>query len=219
MGCNKSGSYFCRECVSDILQKELVCPICERSALGGETHPFCKGKYTLDGLWSLGIYRGPLKRAIKSLKYYGVRDLAATLTEIIIKYWAKYQPFIFDVIKESNGAGWAIVPVPLHWFRENRRGFNQSSLIGQLLSKKLGLGYSDALKRIRLTKPQVKSKGQMRYKNIKDAFVVTAHCNLITVPYILLIDDVWTTGSTIRECCLVLKKAGAKQVWALTLAR
>lgn len=219
VGCREKGSYYCESCVSNILQKDLVCPVCERQALGGQTHELCKSQYGLNGLWSLSIYQGSMKRAIKSLKYYWVRDLASTLTDIVIEYWAKYQPFVFDIIKKDKGAGWAVVPVPLYWFRENRRGYNQSSLIGQILSKKLGLAYCEALKRIRFTQSQVKTKSKKRYENIKGAFAVSAHCNLKTVPYILLIDDVWTTGSTLRECCTVLKKAGAKQVWALTLAR
>ena len=111
-----------------------------------------------------------------------------------------------------------VIPVPLYWWRANDRGFNQSSLIGQSLSKKLGLDYCDGLKRIRYTKSQVKLKGKQRRANISGAFEITENCELKT-KNCLLIDDVWTTGSTMRECCYVLKRAGAKKVWALTLAR
>lgn len=219
VGCKKFDSYFCQDCVSNILQTDLACPQCERLAIGGQTHSICKRRFSLDGLWSLGIYKGSLREAIKQLKYGKVQGLAETLVDILVEYWAKFQPFILDQIKFSRGEGWAIIPVPLYWWRANDRGFNQSSLIGQLLSKNLGLAYCEGLKRIRYTKPQVQLKGYDRHQNIKNAFVISPNILISQYPNILLIDDVWTTGSTLKECCDVLKRAGAKKVWALTLAR
>lgn len=173
----------------------------------------------MDGLWSLGIYQESLREAIKQLKYGKVRGLAEVLVDINLEYWAKYQPFVLDQIKKSRGQGWVVVPVPLHFWKANNRGFNQSSLIGQILSKKLGLDYCDGLKRIRYTKPQFKLKGRERHQNIRGAFEISKPYTLNPSPYVLLLDDVWTTGSTLRECCYVLKRAGAKKVWAITLAR
>lgn len=221
IGCKKEGSYYCQDCISNILQTHLVCPLCEDLAVGGQTHPLCRKRFGLDGLWSLGIYQGPLRIVIQKLKYEPslVREFASILVDITLEYWAKYQPFIFDLIKKDKGIGWAVVPVPLHWFKENKRGFNQSALIGQLLSKKLGLDYCNGLKRVRYTRPQVKLRYLQRKENIKDAFEVTKSYTPTISPYVLLIDDVWTTGSTLKECCYILKKAGAKKVWALTLAR
>ena len=148
-----------------------------------------------------------------------MKELAEILVDVTVEYWAKYQPFILDQITKDEGVGWAIIPVPLHWWRENDRGFNQSSLIGQTLSKKLGLAYFDALKRVRYTKPQVKLKGFGRHQNIRNAFSLSPNILISQSPNILLLDDVWTTGSTLRECCYVLKRNGAKKVWAITLAR
>ena len=219
VGCKKMGSYFCQDCVGNISQTDLVCPKCERLAVGGQTHPICKRRFGLDGLWSLGIYENPLREAIKQLKYRKVTEIAAVLVDILVEYWTKYQPFILDQIKKDKGEGWAIIPVPLYWWRENDRGFNQSNLIGQELSKKLGLAYSDALKRTRYTKSQVRLKGKDRHQNIKDAFEISPGYKLSPVTCVLLIDDVWTTGATLRECCYILKRNGAKKVWAITLAR
>ena len=218
VGCGKFETYFCQDCVSNILQTDLVCPKCERLAIGGATHPICKRRYGLDGLWSLGIYQNPLKSAIQTLKYKKVQDLAAVLVDILVEYWARFQPFVFDQIKKNRGEGWVVIPVPLHFWRENNRGFNQSSLIGQMLSKSLSLAYCDALKRTRYTKPQVKLKGKERYQNIRGVFAI-ANSEQLKANSVLLIDDVWTTGSTLRECCYILKRAGAKKVWAITLAR
>ncbi|MBI2196129.1 ComF family protein [Candidatus Daviesbacteria bacterium] len=219
VGCKKLDTYFCKDCISNILQTDLVCPKCEKLAVGGQTHPICKRKFGLDGLWSLGIYQGSLREAIKQLKYGRVSGLVETLVDILVEYWVKYQPFVLDQISKDKGVGWTIIPVPLHWWRGNDRGFNQSSLIGQILSKKIGLAYCDGLKRTRYTKSQVKLKGFGRHQNIKDAFEISPDYTLNPVPYTLLIDDVWTTGSTLRECAYVLKRNGAKKVWALTLAR
>ncbi|MBI2019492.1 ComF family protein [Candidatus Daviesbacteria bacterium] len=219
VGCKTLDTYFCKDCITNILQTDLVCPNCEKLAIGGQTHPICKRRFGLDGLWSLGIYQGSLREAIKQLKYGRVKGLAESLVDILMEYWAKYQPFVFDQIKRNQGEGWGITSVPLHWWRSNSRGFNQSNLIGQILSKKLGLDYCEALKRVRYTKPQVKLKGYDRHQNIKDAFAISLNISISQFPNILLIDDVWTTGSTLRECSYILKKNGAKKVWALTLAR
>lgn len=225
VGCRKVGSYFCNECISNIAQTDLVCPKCEKLAVGGQTHPVCRRKFGLDGLWSLGIYQDSLKKAIQTLKYKKVKEVAEVLIDITLEYWAKYGAFIFDQIKKDGGEGWVVIPIPLHWFRENDRGFNQSNLVGQELSKRLGLAYLEAIKRTRYTKSQVKLKGKERHQNIRDAFEISPNCNQLAGPSglktvnCLLIDDVWTTGSTLREACYILKRAGAKKVWALTLAR
>lgn len=226
VGCGISGSYICGDCVRDIKQGELVCPRCEDLAVGGQTHPICRRRFGLDGLWSLGIYQDPLRSAIQKLKYKGIEELAEILVNIMVEYWARYQPFVLDQIKKDGGLGWVVIPVPLFWWRENSRGFNQASLIGQSLSKKLGLDYCKALKRIRYTRSQIKLKSTQRRENIKDAFAISSSFQSLgfardrpPISNILLIDDVWTTGSTLRECCWVLKRGGAKKVWALTLAR
>jgi len=219
VGCRQFGSYFCKECITEIKQGDLICPACEKLSVGGQTHPICKKRFGLNGLWSLGLYEGSLRSAITQLKYKWVRALAEELTNITIEYWAIYQPFLLDKIKQDYGQGWVIVPVPLSVWRQNWRGFNQSSLIGQSLSKKLGLDYCEGLKRIRHTKPQVSLKGYQRKQNIKGAFTTQEGIDFKKYPKILLLDDVWTTGSTMRECGYELKKAGAKQVWAITLAR
>ncbi len=219
VGCRQFGSYFCKECITEIKQGDLICPACEKLSVGGQTHLICKKRFGLNGLWSLGLYEGSLRSAITQLKYKWVRALAEELTNITIEYWAIYQPFLLDKIKQDYGQGWVIVPVPLSVWRQNWRGFNQSSLIGQSLSKKLGLDYCEGLKRIRHTKPQVSLKGYQRKQNIKGAFTTQEGIDFKKYPKILLLDDVWTTGSTMRECGYELKKAGAKQVWAITLAR
>lgn len=218
VGCRKIGSYFCSECIKNINQTELVCPVCERASIGGLTHPLCRKKYSLDGLWSLGIYKPPLKNAIQKLKYKWIKEVGNILVDINLEYWARFQPLLIEKIKKDRGKNWIIVSVPLHKSRQNWRGFNQSELIAQLIAEKLGLEYKELLKRIRNTKPQIKLNSYERKQNIKGAFKLIDNCELKIVNCIL-IDDVWTTGSTLKECAYVLKRGGAKTVWALTIAR
>jgi ComF family protein len=224
VGCQKTGSYFCQSCSQNITQTDLVCPGCERLSLGGVVHPICKRRYGLDGLWSLGEYKDPLRRAIQKLKYKWIQELSVILVDITIVYWAKHSAYLLDEIKKKDGEDWMVVPVPLHWSRKNWRGFNQSALIAEDFAQKLGLHYADCLSRVRYTKPQVKLLSSDRHQNIKNAFEVNrffaaAQNDKLVGENIILVDDVWTTGSTLKECCYVLKKGGAKKVWALTLAR
>jgi ComF family protein len=185
--------------------------------LGGEVHPVCERKYGLDGLWSLGVYGGSLRRAIQKLKYKWISSVAEELTGITVEYWAKYPPVLLDKIKKTAGKNWIVTSVPLYPARQRWRGFNQSELLAKQFADKLGLDYGTLLKRIRNTTPQMKLSAPERRKNIKNAFESAK-----TFPSnsnILLIDDVWTTGSTLKECCYEMKKGGAKTVWALTIAR
>lgn len=217
VGCNKIGGYFCNQCVANLEQSELVCPFCERLSIGGVTHPVCRRRFGLDGLWSLGVYSGALKKAIQKLKYRWVRELAGELVNLQIDYWAKHSPLILDKITKDRGQGWIITAVPLHKSRQNWRGFNQSELLGKLLADRIGLKYENLLIRTKNTKTQVGLLSSDRKKNIKGAFGKSNYYSPIT--NVLIVDDVWTTGSTLRECCYVLKRGGARTVWALTLAR
>jgi ComF family protein len=112
-----------------------------------------------------------------------------------------------------------IIPIPLHKLRLLKRKYNQSAILASELSKMTNIksDYKSFVK-IRSTQPQSECSGKKRITNIKNAFTVKNPEN-IKGKRILLIDDVYTTGSTLRECAKVLKKAGAKSVDALTIAK
>lgn len=101
-----------------------------------------------------------------------------------------------------------IVPVPLHWIRFIQRGYNQSVLLGEELSRWTGIPLARRLKRVRNTKHQAFLEKEDRKKNIKGAFAVRKP-EQIKGRRVLLIDDVMTTGSTLAECADILTKAGA----------
>lgn len=112
-----------------------------------------------------------------------------------------------------------LVPVPLHYKRLIKRRYNQSALLVKELSKLTGIkaDYTSLVKH-KSTKPQVQFSGHERVKNVKGAFSVK-HLEKIKGQRVVLIDDVMTTGSTLKECALALQKAGAKSVDTLTVAR
>jgi competence protein ComFC len=111
-----------------------------------------------------------------------------------------------------------IVPVPLHPTRERERGFNQATLLAELLARQAAVPLCGALERIRYTITQTAYDRAERMENLRDAFRLRKKVNVRQL-HVLLIDDVLTTGSTLSECARVLKEAGAISVYAATAAR
>ena len=109
----------------------------------------------------------------------------------------------------------AIVPVPLHWMRRWQRGFNQSALLAQILSRRRGIPMRNALRRTHSTRTQAGLSNHARRENVARAFRARG----VDGQRLLLIDDVMTTGSTAAACARALKRAGARRVTLLTLAR
>ena len=128
-------------------------------------------------------------------------------------------------LKLAGGDLWAradfILPVPLHRWRLLRRRYNQSGLIAQAMAKEAGRAcLIDALIRTRATPTQGHLKANARAENVRSAFTVSEKARgKIKGKNLILIDDVYTTGATVRECAKVLMKAGAAEVNVITLAR
>lgn len=206
LGCGQWRNYFCQKCVKKVrLVENQVCPVCQKPGIGGKTHPRCQTKYSLDGLTSVFAYEGIIKKAIGRLKYKFITDLAEELIELVPK-----QRFPSAIL----------IPVPLHSRRQRWRGFNQAELWGRMLAERYGWEMeTDVLERHKHTKPQVDLKGKERKRNIQGAFRIRPKVKFEKQAKFLLFDDVWTTGSTMRECGQVLKRNGVNEVWGLTLAR
>jgi ComF family protein len=132
-----------------------------------------------------------------------------------------FTPWMIRAGAEMLSDADVIMPVPLHYFRLISRRYNQSGIIARALAKQTGKPVLlDGLMRIRPTPPQGRLKAKDRFANVKKAFAVNArHAEKIQGKTCILIDDVYTTGATVRECAKVLKKAGAAKVHVLTLAR
>jgi len=113
-----------------------------------------------------------------------------------------------------------LVPIPLYWQRENWRGFNQAELLGRKLADYFGWQLrNDVLIRQKATLPQVGLEASQRQKNIQGVFRINYNHQIPKDFSLLLFDDVWTTGSTLKEAGGVLKRAGFKKVWGLTICR
>lgn len=153
---------------------------------------------------SYGLYEGGLEKAIKLLKYHGVTRLSVPLSDLLLQLPL---PRV-DVI----------IPVPLHRRRLRERGFNQSALLSRHVAKRLKIPVAiTSLIKHRDTHPQVDLDARDRRKNIKGAFTVENR-EMIYKKDIMLIDDVLTTGATVRECSKVLRKAGAGDIYVIALA-
>lgn len=114
-----------------------------------------------------------------------------------------------------------LIPVPLHWRRLLRRKFNQSALLAYSISDQSGVPcMPDLLERVQYTKPQMRLDRAARLKNVKRAFAVASEAEaLLAGKTVVLVDDVVTTGATANACARALKKAGAREVRVLALAR
>lgn len=117
---------------------------------------------------------------------------------------------------------WPLVPVPLHWSRQRERQFNQAQEIARAVSRATGLPLVSLLKRVRRTETQTRLSRQERLKNLKGAFAIRWwHRAALRKrpPGSILVDDVFTTGSTVDACAKVLRKAGVQRVVVLTVMR
>jgi ComF family protein len=214
--CGHEGDWICHKCFSSIrINEEHHCPICEKAITpDGRTCFSCKKKSPLDGLVISTSYKNKIiSQAIHLFKYRFISDLHRPLGELLVKSLQGTEVPICDLI----------IPIPLHSKRLRWRGFNQSDLLATHISKNLlpieiNLERNN-LCRIKNTKSQMKiSHYKERQTNMSDAFQVIDP-KIIKGKSIILVDDVATTGSTILECAKTLKKAGAKEIFAIVVAR
>jgi len=210
--CHKSGKYLCDSCVKNTPFAETICPHCNHFSFYGKTHDQCKREHTLDGVISVWKYTGVVRLGITALKYKYAQAIARDLAESAI----------FEVIKYKIPKSSIFISVPLFKTKDNWRGFNQSELLAKELA--IALGYSHlpyVLVRSVDTKPQVSLTKRERVRNMRGKFAVnTAVFDIIDKKRpIIIVDDVWTTGATLKECCKVLKQAGVREVYGLVLAQ
>lgn len=207
--CGRWGSYVCAECINKFLEvKYQKCPMCEGRSIRGRTHKRCKKALGMDGLVGVFRHAGVMRRMINKFKFSRVFDLVGDLNEAMISFgnMEMLSKKKFDVV----------ISIPLHKSKLRERGFNQSSLIAEKVAGYLLIPFDESiLERVQNTKSQSGLKRLERVENIKGAFELIGD---VRGKKVLLVDDVWTTGSTMRECTKVIKRNGAKEVWGLVLA-
>lgn len=209
--------FFCRRCWELIRPlRGPSCPRCHRlfaspSALSysptHECHDCRTREPQYSQVWAPYAYCSPLQDAIALFKYRGKVALADALGALLIR--ALPDHLDLDIL----------MPIPLHPNRLRQREFNQSLLLADRIGPALGLPVSSRnLVRTVDTDPQISLPRAARLQNLRKAFAVRASQD-VAGARILLVDDVFTTGTTASECARVLLKAGAQQVAVLALAR
>ncbi|MGN0319133.1 MAG: double zinc ribbon domain-containing protein [Lachnospira sp.] len=202
---------MCEDCAGRIVYvREPRCLKCGKT-LDEEDKEFCrdctKNRHLFEQACAVYEYSDMVKNSIYRFKYYNKREYALS--------YAKDMAYrCGNLIRVWNPD--VIVPVPLHFTKLKKRGFNQAELMAYRLGRELGIRVDNSiLYRIRNTSPMKELDNTGRINNLKNAFQVSL--NDVKYNKILLVDDIYTTGATFDACTCALKEAGIKEVYGISL--
>lgn len=213
--CKRFGKYICVKCEHKLKRNDHdVCVYCKLPSPYGLTHIRCFRKKGIDGFISIFKYHGYFEIILKKIKFKFIKEALYELLFFLKK--EDFDKLLF--LKEIENL--FIIPVPLHKKRLKERSFNQSEIIANFIAKKINLKVlSSLIERHKYTSPQSKIKRiKDRYLNIKQCFSIKDPSFKIKDKSFLIVDDVLTTGATIKEVAQMLKLKGAKKVFIFTLA-
>jgi ComF family protein len=201
---------LCRSCESDLMVNQAACKQCAIPLPPSQTKSLCgqclKKPPEYDIAWSAFIYAQPLEWMIQQLKFNDKLIYADLLADLMMSH-------LPDLDQQPD----CIIPVPLHNKRLRQRGYNQSYELIKPIAKKMGIKVDTKnCLRKKHTVAQTKLDAKSRRQNIKAAFDFK---NINNYQYVILFDDVITTGSTMSELAKVIKKQGVKRVDAWSLVR
>lgn len=204
---------ICSECRLKLSYvKEPTCMKCGKS-VGSNRVEFCFDcKYvpkSFERNIALVHYTPIVSKALSKVKYYNRRQNLDFFCEELLRRHEK---------KIKSWHGQVLIPVPIHSSRRRQRGFNQAEEIGKRLQERLEIPMDcDVLIRTKKTLPQKELNDKERLRNLKQAFAIRTD---IAQKYdtVILLDDIYTTGSTAEACTRVLKQAGIKKVYMITIA-
>lgn len=201
-GCGREGLAICHACLGHMarrLDEPAGMPV---GLASSQPH----GVVQLE--WCAS-FNGPARASIHALKYDGELRLVGPLSDLMATRW-----------RRSGVGGDILVPVPVHAQRRRQRGFDQAELLARGVGERLRLPVVHALERAARTTAQHQLGRRARQSNVSQAFgVAPRHAEEVRGRWLVLIDDVVTTGATLAGCARVLYDAGALAVSALTLAR
>jgi ComF family protein len=198
---------------ADRIEVETRCLLCQRA-----DPPFERAV-------AYGSYDGELRDLIHLLKFQQVRPASAVLGRMLAETIANLEQAMpaGTLFSSKISSKIAVIPVPLHTRKQAQRGFNQAEMIARDALKQLSRPKrfdicTGVLLRRRETGSQIGLTRHQRRENMRGAFAVSDPTRILNCD-ILLIDDVYTTGTTASECTRVLRRAGAARVWVATVAR
>lgn len=213
----EQGRNLCEACADTLPSlREPFCEVCGECFDGAIESKFacsnCRGqKFAFEFARPAMMRSEGIMSLVHDLKYGRRLELARELAWLSCR--AFEDPRLEMVLEEK----WPLVPVPLHWKRQHWRQFNQALEVARPLARQLGLPLEQALRRVRSTETQTRLTRVQRQKNLRGAFQIAS--NFRGARGVVLIDDVFTTGSTVHECSRVLRKAGAQKVVVVTVMR
>lgn len=209
LSCEKDiqkGEAFCTRCKQELpYNSGNVCEVCGINIPSAGRCVRCNGKKVYEMARAPFLYDGAIKKIIHNFKYNNAKYL--------FKPMAKYMT---DCYNKFNMQADVIVPIPLFKKRLKERGYNQAFKLGEEIGKVLNLPIINGLERIKDTPTQTTLDFKDRKNNVKGAF--KALDKTFKGKNVLLIDDVYTSGATLKEACKVLKSSGANKIYVLTLA-
>jgi len=204
---------MCKSCISsEITPYGATCWNCGVKSPGGRTCPRSRLPGTPSYVWLSTIYDGAASELLKTYKFGHLRAAAKDIASIMTNTLDSF--FDQATVKTAN---YLVVPIPTATSRIRQRGFDHSQLMAHRVAQQLGLSYTPALRRLGQTR-QVGSKRTVRLAQADDKYFVRLPA-LIKDRRVLLIDDVVTTGATLRAATKALRKAGALRVDALVFAK
>ena len=211
--CKKEGTLLCEPCREKIpVLGVFLCPRCGEDTPQGITCLGCASKVLVHQHVALAPYEkgSVIESLIENCKYTYSPDVNESFDILIQKFFNEF-PHVLSKIE-------CIVPVPLHKKRYAERGFNQSEILARILGKILQVPVEHAIKRTRYTHQQATLSKQERVSNVADAFECV-HAEALTGKHIVLVDDVYTTGSTLQSCAEAAKQALPASISGFSFAR
>jgi ComF family protein len=201
-GCGREGDAICPACLPSVGTRVGLPPGSPLGLAEGPPDPLLQLEWC-------SPFAGTTRRALHALKYAGERRLAAPLGAAVAERW-----------RRAGAGGELFVPVPVHEARRRERGYDQAALIAEAAAARLGMPWSAAVVRTRATTAQYRLDRRHRASNVADAFAVdrTARTTVAGC-WVVLVDDVVTTGATLCASARALLEAGATAVSAVTVAR